>query len=586
MLKELRISNFAIIDQLELDFPAGLVIFTGETGAGKSIILDAIEALMGARAETTSIREGADRASLEAVFQVNDKNRAAITEILSAEDLLDDPDYVTLGREIRKEGRTVARINGRTVNVSLLRDIGGQLVDIHGQSEHLSLLNVKKHLSLLDRFSANNELLEDYRASYRSWRQIHRELDQLHKLERDADRRVELLNFQIGEIESAKPVVGEEDELKEERNRLANAENLADHGRSALNLLDEATPEMPGISDLIGQALQEIQALARIDPSQAGLAEQTDNLAVLVNELSRDLRIYLEQIEYNPRRLEVVEERLEMLRTLQRKYGGSIEAVLAYAQKSRAELEQITHATVRIEELTKQEEEIRQILAVKAQALSKQRKESAALLSKAVERELVDLSMAGARFEVSFSQQDTEKGLQVEGGSAIRFDENGIDQVEFLIAPNPGEGLKPMVKIASGGETARLMLALKRVLAQADEVATLIFDEIDQGIGGRIGFVVGEKLWQLARDHQVLCVTHLPQLAAFGDRHIRVMKQVQNGRTLTLVENLNEDNRRKELAQMLGAVSESHLTTAEETLKTARERTRALKAQHHSNRDG
>lgn len=586
MLKELRISNFAIIDQLELDFPAGLVIFTGETGAGKSIILDAIEALMGARAETTSIREGADRASLEAVFQVNDKNRAAITEILSAEDLLDDPDYVTLGREIRKEGRTVARINGRTVNVSLLRDIGGQLVDIHGQSEHLSLLNVKKHLSLLDRFSANNELLEDYQTTYRSWRQIHRELDQLHKLERDADRRVELLNFQIGEIESAKPVVGEEDELKEERNRLANAENLADHGRSALNLLDEATPEMPGISDLIGQALQEIQALARIDPSQAGLAEQTDNLAVLVNELSRDLRIYLEQIEYNPRRLEVVEERLEMLRTLQRKYGGSIEAVLAYAQKSRAELEQITHATVRIEELTKQEEEIRQILAVKAQALSKQRKESAALLSKAVERELVDLSMAGARFEVSFSQQDTEKGLQVEGGSAIRFDENGIDQVEFLIAPNPGEGLKPMVKIASGGETARLMLALKRVLAQADEVATLIFDEIDQGIGGRIGFVVGEKLWQLARDHQVLCVTHLPQLAAFGDRHIRVMKQVQNGRTLTLVENLEEENRRKELAQMLGAVSESHLTTAEETLKTARERTRALKAQHHSNRDG
>jgi DNA repair protein RecN (Recombination protein N) len=208
------------------------------------------------------------------------------------------------------------------------------------------------------------------------------------------------------------------------------------------------------------------------------------------------------------------------------------------------------------------------------------------LLSKAVERELVDLSMAGARFEVSFSQQDTEKGLQVEGGSAIRFDENGIDQVEFLIAPNPGEGLKPMVKIASGGETARLMLALKRVLAQADEVATLIFDEIDQGIGGRIGFVVGEKLWQLARDHQVLCVTHLPQLAAFGDRHIRVMKQVQNGRTLTLVENLEEENRRKELAQMLGAVSESHLTTAEETLKTARERTRALNALHHSNRDG
>lgn len=575
MLTELRISNFAIIDQLELEFPAGLVIFTGETGAGKSIILDAIEALVGARAETTSIREGADRASLEAVFRVNKKNRAAITEILKPEDLMDDPDFVTLGREIRKEGRTVARINGRTVNVGMLREIGSQLVDIHGQSEHLSLLNVKQHLALLDRFSMSAELLEDYRASYRTWRQIHRELDQLHKLEHDADRRVELLSFQIGEIESAKPGLGEEDELKEERNRLANAENLAEHGKTALNLLDEATPEMPGISDLIGQAMHELQSLARIDPSQASLAEQSDNLAVLVSELTRDLRIYLEQIEYNPRRLEIVEERLEVLRTLQRKYGGSIEAVLAYAEKSRSELEQITHATERIEELTEQEVEIRQVLAGKALALSEQRKQSAVLLSKAVENELLDLSMAGARFEVSFALQDDLHGLQLESGKQVRFDENGMDQVEFLIAPNPGEGLKPMVKIASGGETARLMLALKRVLAQADEVPTLIFDEIDQGIGGRIGFVVGEKLWQLARNHQVLCVTHLPQLAAFGDQHLRVLKQVQDGRTLTLVEKLEEENRRRELAQMLGAVSVSHLTTAEETLKTARARTQA-----------
>ncbi len=582
MLTELRISNFAIIDQLELEFPAGLVIFTGETGAGKSIILDAIEALVGARAETTSIREGADRASLEAVFRVNEKNRATITEILKPEDLIDDPDYVTLGREIRKEGRTVARINGRTVNVGLLREIGSQLVDIHGQSEHLSLLNVKQHLALLDRFSMSDELLKDYQVSYRTWRQIHRELDQLHKLERDADRRVELLSFQIGEIESAKPVVGEEDELKEERNRLANAENLAEHGKTALTLLDEATPEIPGISDLIGQALHELQTLARIDPSQASLAEQFDNLAVLLSELSDDLRTYLEQIEYNPRRLEVVEERLELLRTLQRKYGGSIDAVLGYAEKSRAELEQITHATERIEELTKQETEIRQVLAKKAQDLSVQRKQSAVLLSNAVENELIDLSMAGARFEVSFALHDDLHGLQLESGKQVRFDENGMDQVEFLIAPNPGEGLKPMVKIASGGETARLMLALKRVLAQADEVPTLIFDEIDQGIGGRIGFVVGEKLWQLARDHQVLCVTHLPQLAAFGDQHLRVLKQVQDGRTLTLVENLGEENRRRELAQMLGAVSESHLTTAEETLKTARARTLAYNNPKHS----
>ncbi len=577
MLTELRISNFAIIDHLELEFPSGLVIFTGETGAGKSIILDAIEALMGARTDITSIREGAERASLEAVFRMNDKNKAIINEILTQEDLQDDPDYVTLGREIRKEGRTVARINGRAVNVSLLRDVGAQLVDIHGQSEHLSLLNVKKHLSLLDRFSANNEQLSDYQATFQEWREIHKELNQLHKLEHDADRKVELLSFQIGEIERAKPVVGEEQELKEERNRLANAENLAEHGRTALTILDEATPEMPGISDLIGQVLHELQSLTRIDPSQANLVDQADSLAVLVSELSRDLRNYLEQIEYNPRRLEVVEERLEVLRTLQRKYGGSLEAVLAYAQKSREELEKITHATERIEELTRQEEQVRQVLGGKAMVLSEQRKQSAVQLAEAVERELNDLSMQGARFEVSFSEQEDPVGLKIADGKQVSFDENGIDQVEFLIAPNPGEGLKPMVKIASGGETARLMLALKRVLAQADEVATLIFDEIDQGIGGRIGFVVGEKLWQLAREHQVLCVTHLPQLAAFGDQHLRVQKQVQNGRTMTLVEPLEEEKRRNELAQMLGAISESHLTTAEETLKTARERTRMLK---------
>ena len=586
MLTELRISNFAIIDHLELEFPSGLVIFTGETGAGKSIILDAIEALMGARTEITSIREGAERASLEAVFRMNASNRAAINEILTQEDLLDDPDYVTLGREIRKEGRTVARINGRTVNVSLLRDIGAQLVDIHGQSEHLSLLNVKKHLSLLDRFSANHEQLTDYQSTYQKWREIHKELNQLHKLERDADRKLELLSFQIGEIERAKPVIGEEQELKEERNRLANAENLAEHGRTALTLLDEATPEMPGISDLIGQVLHELQSLVRIDSSQTNLADQADSLAVLVSELSRELRTYLEQIEYNPRRLEVVEERLEVLRTLQRKYGGSLDAVLAYAQKSREELEQITHATERIEELTRQEGQVRQVLASKALVLSEQRKQSAVQLSRAVERELVDLSMEGARFEVSFSDQEDPHGLQIEDGKQIHFDENGIDQVEFLIAPNPGEGLKPMVKIASGGETARLMLALKRVLARADEVATLIFDEIDQGIGGRIGFVVGEKLWQLAREHQVLCVTHLPQLAAFGDQHLRVLKQVQNGRTTTLVEPLGEEKRRNELAQMLGAISESHLTTAEETLKTARERTRMLKTSSNFFQDG
>jgi DNA repair protein RecN (Recombination protein N) len=299
-----------------------------------------------------------------------------------------------------------------------------------------------------------------------------------------------------------------------------------------------------------------------------------ENIAVLANDLNIEVRNYLEEVEYNPRRLEIVEERLELLRNLQKKYGGSLEQVLAYAQKAVDELDQIAHATERIDELSIDETRLLSELAELALTLSQKRKQSAQTLAMGVEKELADLNMPAARFDVSFSTQPDDKGVKISDGQTLRFDENGIDQIEFMIAPNPGEGLKPMVKIASGGETARIMLALKKVLAQADEIPTLIFDEIDQGIGGRVGFVVGEKLWLLARDHQVFCVTHLPQLAAFGDQHFCVQKQIQNGRTLTQVQQLHSESRLKELAQMLGAISETHLTTAEETLHTAQERTR------------
>ncbi|PKO15259.1 MAG: DNA repair protein RecN [Chloroflexi bacterium HGW-Chloroflexi-10] len=576
MLVELRITNFAIIDHLELEFGNGLITFTGETGAGKSIILDAIEALVGGRVDSTSIRAETERATLEAVFRLTDHNRPFLTSLLEPDELMDDPNYITLGREIRREGRTIARVNGRTVNVSLLRDLGAYLVDIHGQSEHLSLLNVRKHLALLDRFAVSSAALQDYQQVYRMYRKVRRELEDLIQKEKDAERRTELLQFQVDEIENARPVPGEEGELKEERNRLANAENLAESGRTALAFLDEGEPEMPTISELTGQLVHAISGLVKIDPARNNLAEQADQIAVLVDELARDIRAYLEEVEFNPRRLEFIEERLELLRNLERKYGGSLEQVLAYAQNASEELEKIAHATERIAVLTEEEKKLLPQIKQKAEALSTQRKQAAKVLGRGVEKELNDLSMAGARFEVGFTAQADEQGLPWGDGQRVHFDENGIDQVEFLIAPNPGEGLKPMVKIASGGETARLMLALKRVLTQADEIPTLIFDEIDQGIGGRVGFVVGEKLWQLARDHQVLCVTHLPQLAAFGDQHYRVLKTVKEERTQTRVEMMGFEERRKELAQMLGALSEAHLTTAEETLRTAQARTRAF----------
>lgn len=578
MLSELRIVNFAIIQHLELKFRSGLVIFTGETGAGKSIILDALEAVVGGKTDVTNVRSGADRASVEAIFSIPAASRDAILDLLKREDLLDDTEELTLSRELRREGRSTARINGRSVAQSLLKELGDYLVDIHGQSEHLSLLNVRQHINLLDRYAHTESLLAEYQKSYHALLSLRKELTDLRLSEQDAQRRTELLSFQLNEIEASLLQEGEEEELKQERSRLANAESLATFARQALSILDESTPEAPSLSDQAGRAAEALIALSRIDEGQAGLANQIQNLTENISDMIRDLQSYLEKIEYNPRRLEQVEERLDLLHNLQRKYGGSIEAVKKYALDAREQLEKITHAGERIIELEAQEKAYISELGVKALALSEQRRAAAASLGRAVESELNDLSMAGARFAADMRHSPSPNGLPLSDGNTVAFDESGVDQVEFLIAPNPGEGLKPLVKIASGGETSRLMLALKNVLAKADFIPTLIFDEIDQGIGGRVGGVVGEKLWQLGRTHQVFCVTHLPQLAAFGDQHWRVRKEVKDGRTLTLVDQLNQSNRLDELAQMLGGVSEANAIAARETLQQAQSRQKILSA--------
>lgn len=573
MLSELRIENFAIIQQLELQFNNGLITFTGETGAGKSIILDAIEALMGGRPDATFIRSGADRAVVEATFQIPKNSREEIHEILKREELLDDEDFVVLSREIRREGRNIARINGRSINISLLRELGAYLVDIHGQSEHLSLLNVRQHLHLLDRYANSQTALADYKNVYRKLTTIRKELELLRKSEREAAQRTDLLNFQIQEIESANLKDGEEEELRQERNRLANAEKLASLVQKSLIILEEGAPEIPPASDLIGEVSESIHTLSRIDPSQENLLGQMENLIESLSEITSNLQSYQEQLEFNPKRLEQAEIRLDLISNLKHKYGDSIESILKYLEKSRKELEDIQHAEEKISELEIQERDNLKQLAQKAKALSEMRQKASEALSKGVENELADLSMAGARFHVEIQTQFDPNGLEIiEKEQKAAFDETGIDQVEFLIAPNPGEGLKPLVKIASGGETSRLMLALKNVLAQADYVSTLIFDEIDQGIGGRIGSVIGEKLWQLGRQHQVLCITHLPQLAAFGDQHFCVQKVVDAGRTMTQVTELDYEARLNELAQMIGSQSEANRTAAQETLNFAHQR--------------
>lgn len=569
MLSELRIENFAIIDKLELTFGPGLMILTGETGAGKSIILDAVEILIGGRADPNAVRSDAARATVEGTFRLDGAGRAAIHEILKAEDLLDDENYLILSREIRSEGRSTARVNGRTVNVSLLKTLGAFLVDIHGQSEHLSLLDTRAHLGLLDRYADISSPLKTYRTTYTKLTAVRAELDELRRAQADAERRIELLTYQAEEIEAVKPLPGEDEELKQERDRLANAEHLAEQAQEALAALDEGTPESVAASDLVGEAAQAMLALAKTDTAQSELAERTALLLENMTDIVRDLRDYLENIEFSSKRLEEAEERLALIQGLKRKYGGSIEAVTAFAEDARRQLEKITTAAERTDILQTEEATLLTKLAEQGQALSSRRKAAAEKLSKGIETELNDLRMESASFAVDFQMIPDEKnGVTIEG-QRVAFDADGIDRVEFLVAPNPGEGLKPLVKIASGGETARLMLALKNILARADEIPSLIFDEIDQGIGGRIGMVVGQKLWNLARQHQVFCVTHLPQLAAFGDQHWQVRKALQDGRTLTRVEPLAGDARLLELAQMLGDVGEGTLRSAHEILQTA-----------------
>jgi len=569
MLTELHIHNFAIIDQLDLEFGPGLLILTGETGAGKSIIMDALDVLMGGRADVTSIRSEADLARIEGTFKLSGPERPAAFEILKREELLDDPNYVTLMREVRREGRSVARINGRVVGLPLLKELGEILVDIHGQSEHLSLLNARAHLGLLDRYASIESNLAAYHKAYQHLLGLRRELHDLRAAQQDAERRTEILTFQAEEIEAARLRHAEDAELKNERDRLANAESLATFAQDALTVLDEGTPESPAATDLIGRAVQSLAKLAQIDAAQKTLAEQSTTMEETLADLARSLRNYLEGIEYNPKRLEEVEEHLDLIHRLERKYGGSIESVIAFAVDARKQLETISTASTRIAELETAESAALAKLSEQGLALSHKRKAAAGKMSQAIEIELDDLHMASARFSVDFQTRPDPQGVPLPDGRRIAFDSGGLDKVEFLVEPNPGEGLKPLAKTASGGETSRLMLALKNVLAHADQIPTLIFDEIDQGIGGRVGGTVGEKLWNLSTAHQVMVITHLPQLAAFGDQHFQVQKIIENGRTLTRLTRLTGETRTLELAQMLGAVTEGTIHSAHDLLQSA-----------------
>lgn len=582
MLTELHIKDFAIIEQIDINFGAGLTIFTGETGAGKSIIIDAVETIIGGRAETTLVRTGSEHALVEGIFKIPDRTRDSIQTILEREQLFEGSDLISMAREVRVNGRNVARINGRSVNASLLKEIGEYLIDVHGQSEHLSLLRVSHHIELLDRFTLTDEnfSVEEIRSAYqRTFHKlghINEQLAKLRQSEKDAARRAEMLDYQIKEIQAANLQLGEEENLLDERNRLANAENLAKYVQQSLVALDEGTPDSPAAIELLGQLVTALTHLVRLDRTQDSLLERAQSSFENLNEITIDLRNYLETVEYNPTRLNSLEERLELIQTLKRKYGDAIPEILAYLDRAAEEFQDIERADQKILELETERSQLLVMIAEQGKILSQKRRSAAGLLGKSIENELSDLNMSQARFKVDFQIKEDPQGVAYDSERRVAYGPTGLEQVEFLIAPNPGEGFKPLVRIASGGETSRLMLAMKNVLARADQIQSLIFDEIDQGIGGRIGAVVGEKLWTLARQHQVFCITHLPQLAAFGDHHFHVQKQIDSGRTTTQVQSLKGEQRLIELAQMMGEVSEGTMHSAHELSDLVYKRTKRL----------
>ena len=550
MLLELTVRNFAVIEETRLTLTPGFNVITGETGAGKSLLVDALDMVLGGRADRDVIRAGAETASVEAVFQLSPAQSDGQGSRAGLELPVEEDGLLVFAREVHREGRSLCRLNGRTVPVSLVRTAGERLLDIHGQGEHLSLLDPAVQLRFLDGYGGFDALRGTVAEGVARVRRLEQEQSALSGDMRQAEQRRELLAFQVGEIDASRLQPGEEQALQRERELLAGARAIREACESAHQVLHAGSPSA---AELIASARQ---ALGRTPDPTGVLAQQVAALEAAytqVEEAAREVRTFGDSLEDDPGRLEQVEERLELLRRLQRKYGDTNEAVLDFAREARRELELVENTDRRLAELEGELAQARTTAGGDAWELSQARREAVAALEQAVTTELAALSLDGVRFVVALSQEEAGDGLPSLQGTHYAFTEAGIDRVELQVATNPGEGLKSLAKVASGGETSRLMLAIKGALRANDPVPTLVFDEIDSGVGGRTGEVVGRKLWALGRRSQVLCVTHLPQIAAYADHHLRVDKEVLMDRTYAQVVPMDREPRIGELIAMLGS---------------------------------
>lgn len=577
MLLELHIRDFAIIERLNVRFSDGFNVLTGETGAGKSIIIDALGTLRGERPDASFVRAGAERARIEGIFSTTD--RPDLLDVLQEYGLWEAEDEtLILSREINSEtGRSVARINGRAVNSSVLREVGSRLIDIHGQHEGLTLFNQRTHVEMLDRYGG---LLPQRQRVGEVVGELRRITDELNALRRAAARRterIEELRFLLDDVREAKLRAGEEEELLQERTLVQNGARITDLVTGAYAALygsDESTKRARPILEALGGVCNGLGELARLDTSASRMAEHAAELLYGLEDLSASVRAYRDSMEFESGRLDTIEDRLTLIRDMQRKHRGTIEDILQRAASAEAEIERLTNSDEQMAGLEQQMARLREEAGGLASELSAQRRTVGQRMAEEVQASTRDLAMPNVRFEVNIQQIDDPNGLPYKGNGTRRtvaFDKIGIDRVEFMLSPNPGEPLKPLAKIASGGESARLLLALKSILSRVDEVPTLVFDEVDVGVGGRAGGVVGEKLWGISAQHQVLCITHLPQVAAFGDAHYAIAKAVVDDRTRTNVERLSDEQRTDEIAAMLDGtpVSEHSRRSAQDMLGRA-----------------
>ena len=540
MICRLCIRDFAVIDELDVEFGSGLNLLTGETGAGKSVIVDAISIALGERADTETVRSGRDRATVEAVLEVGDSSEAV--KILEGAGFSPEDGSIIVSREVLKTGKSQCRINGRPAPVSLVKEVTDRLVDAHGQHEHQFLLRADRHLDVLDAWCGHEvlSLRDKVTDGYSELRRLTGELQQLQNDERDRARNIDLYQFQIQEIANARLTPGEEEELIADRTRLANAEKLHASASAAFELLGEGDRSA---LDTLGEAVMALQGLAEVDSQLQSPIESLQAALYQVQDAVRDLRAYRDGIEFNPDRLQEINERLDLIRTLKKKYGETIQEVIAYGNDLESKLQLLADSDERAGELQAEIESLETRVTAQAETLSALRQKGGSAFTKAVVKELASLGMPNAVLEVARSTRE--------------LDSAGIDNIEFLISANPGEPPRPLAKIASGGETSRIMLAIKSVMASVDSMPTLIFDEIDVGVGGRTAAVIGDKLNTLAQSSQVLCITHLPQIACNPGRHFAIEKQLLDGRTVVRVRELSDEERVTELARMLGGADPS-----------------------------